>query len=227
MGTVGFRFLDTLIGGAIALVAYALWPTWAETDVEVSLSELARAEQDYADRVLGELAGQIPADDELLRPLTRRVRLAASNAEAALDHSMADPNAHRVSSDRVIMTLEGFKRVSQSLHGLRTDLNVGHQSISTPQATELRGAADEALTRIVAALSAGRPIRDLSRLERLTGQALGGRAHQGDPLWTAGLIEADELVNALKRSLTGAAIGVDVGLTSVSSRGPIRRPEQS
>ncbi len=196
-GTVGFRFVDTVIGGAIALAAYALWPTWAETDVEVSLSELARAEQDYADRVLGELAGQIPADDQLLRPLTRRVRLAASNAGAAVDHSMADPTAHRVNAERALMTLEGFKRVSESLHGLRSDLNVGHQSISAPQATELRGTADEALTRIVAALSAGRPIQDLPRLERLTGQALGSHGHQGDPSWTAGLLEADEMVDVL------------------------------
>ena len=47
-GIVVDRLVDSLIGGAIALGAYLLWPTWSERDAEQSLAHLAEAQREYA-----------------------------------------------------------------------------------------------------------------------------------------------------------------------------------
>jgi uncharacterized membrane protein YccC len=148
------RLVDSLIGGAIALGAYLLWPTWSERDAEQSMAHLAEAEREYAGSVLA-AHGESPGYH------ARQARIAASNAEAAVTRSLADPT-HRVDADRALGVLEGFRRVSESLHGLRTDLRAGGVTVLVPEAEreadELAAAVDRAMASFVTALRSGRSV---------------------------------------------------------------------
>ena len=79
------RLADTAIGGAIALTAYALWPTWSRATASAALATLTRAQRDYLGTVLAVLAGRHPRDLAELRRLARAAREGRGNAESAVD----------------------------------------------------------------------------------------------------------------------------------------------
>ena len=52
LATAGARLLDTLVGGTIGLLAYALWPTWSHKTARGSLADLVGAQRAYLGAVL-------------------------------------------------------------------------------------------------------------------------------------------------------------------------------
>ena len=153
-GLVVDRLVDSLIGGAVALGAYLLWPTWSERDAEQSLAHLAVAERQYAGSVLAAVSGAASRSDAI-GSYARRTRVAAANAEAAVTRSLEDPKVHRIDADRALGVLEGFRRVSESLHALRADLRAPPVQEPAPEARELAGAVDTAMASIAVALRSG------------------------------------------------------------------------
>jgi uncharacterized membrane protein YccC len=47
LATASDRLLDTIVGGSIGLLAYALWPTWSQKPARQSLADLVRAQRAY------------------------------------------------------------------------------------------------------------------------------------------------------------------------------------
>ncbi len=84
--TVVARGVDTLLGGALALLATLVWPVWERQRVPVRLVALLDAYRDYLAALLDP-----GADSERLRRLRAGARLARSNAQASLDAARADP----------------------------------------------------------------------------------------------------------------------------------------
>src|ERR1700761_3098483 len=100
LSTAGSRLLDTLVGGALGLIVFALWPTWSEAPARDSLAELVDAERRYLSDVLGAYTtGTRPPPDEI-RLVSRRLRLARVNAESTVARSLSEPPARRVDHDR-------------------------------------------------------------------------------------------------------------------------------
>ena len=102
LATATDRLVDTLVGGAIGLLAYALWPTWAHTSAWQSLSDLVGAERAYVDGVLTAAAEGRRPGDQRMRSLARRARLGpddrrvhrgplAVGAEHAADRRLSEP----------------------------------------------------------------------------------------------------------------------------------------
>jgi uncharacterized membrane protein YccC len=79
------RAWHTLLGGGLALVAYALWPTWERTQIGETLATMLDAYRDYF-RAVHQRSPEI----DRIRP---EGRLARSNAEAAADRLAAEPGA--------------------------------------------------------------------------------------------------------------------------------------
>jgi uncharacterized membrane protein YccC len=201
------RLVDSLIGGAIALGAYLVWPTWSERDAEQSMAHLAQAEREYARSVLAAVAGTASRGDSL-GYYARRTRIAASNAEAAVTRSLAEPEAHRIEADRALRVLEGFRRVSEALHALRMDLRARLLHVPVPEASQLATVVDAAMASITAALGDGETIGAEPNLALVRSRLARDIDERATLVQTDQLLEAlDALAHVLRNDAARAVSG--------------------
>lgn len=94
---IAARAENTLIGGALALLAYAVWPTWEKTQVGSAIAEMIDRYTDYFDAVITafSVGGATEAIARALGPARLASRLARSNAEASVDRIAAEPGTTR------------------------------------------------------------------------------------------------------------------------------------
>ena len=78
-------------GGTLALIAYAVWPTWEHTQVDEVIARLLDSYRRYFTKVVEYLEGNpgvTPVDLDRLRLATR---LARTNALASVDRMQGEP----------------------------------------------------------------------------------------------------------------------------------------
>jgi uncharacterized membrane protein YccC len=85
------RGLMTVGGGAIALAAYAVWPTWERTRVSETLARLLDVYGRYFACVLKVRLHPRDGDDERANETRQAARLARTMAEASLDRLRMEP----------------------------------------------------------------------------------------------------------------------------------------
>jgi uncharacterized membrane protein YccC len=83
------RAIETLIGGVLALSAYAIWPTWEP--VEGALADLLAAYREYFRAVAQRYLGS-PAAEALVSRERLAARMARSNLEASIERLAAEPS---------------------------------------------------------------------------------------------------------------------------------------
>lgn len=213
------RGLDTVIGGVLGLVAYALWPTWSGGSTGRVMAELVEAQRAYVLAVLDCLVAGVPAQDEQLRPLARRARVAWSNADAVITLARSEP-ARQLGDPgtRAIATLGGLRRLVYAGHTLRLQIAAAERRPHAAWAP-LRDGLGEALAAIAA------QIRDADRRARAASlgprpslpplRALYRKACAADRPEEALLAPLDELVDATN------TVAATLGLAE-SPIGPVR-----
>jgi uncharacterized membrane protein YccC len=132
LSIAGARLLDTLIGGALGLIAYALWPTWSQGSARQSLADLVEAEREYLRDVLSALAEGRRVSDNEMRPLSRRVRLVRTNAESTVARSLSEPQTRRIDAEQSQGALAATRRLVQAVHVLRLDAQDEHERQALP-----------------------------------------------------------------------------------------------
>jgi uncharacterized membrane protein YccC len=147
------RLLATMIGSALALTAYALWPTWEGRRVMPILATLVDSYRRHLATVLN---GSL---DELVesRAIARRAR---TNAQASLERLRAEPRrrasaAELKQAEAVLANASRLIRATVMLEALRRDIP------ELPHAEPLAafGAhTDRVLARIVVAMREGQPV---------------------------------------------------------------------
>lgn len=208
IGTAVDRLIDTLIGGALALIAYALWPTWSVDEAWASVGDLLAAQRRYLRAVLDRVAGSGDVHEAQLARLARQARMARSNANAVVDRSLAEPSRHRIDSDRTAGILAALRRVSEATHLLRTRTNGVDARGSVPAAAPLASALDSALATLAAAVrgengeSGHRSLPPLRSLHDRLGEQVGDTGPGG-----LVVTETDEIVDAV--DTVGHLIGVE------------------
>ena len=85
------RGLNTIMGGALALLLYAAWPTWERRQVGEMMARLLDSYRVYFLKLLDVLAGREGAGTAELDKLRLASRLARSNAVASVDRMQAEP----------------------------------------------------------------------------------------------------------------------------------------
>ena len=83
------RAIDTLIGGALALSAYALWPT--REPVDAALADMLAAYREYF-RAVARRYSRSTIDEALVSRERLAARLARSNLEASVERLGAEPS---------------------------------------------------------------------------------------------------------------------------------------
>ena len=124
---IPLRALNTLIGGILALIAYAVWPTWERTHSGESLARLLDAYRAYL-RALLETSN---SDFTLVDRARQAARVARSNTEASSDRLRMEPgttpetmrlvSAMLVSSHDFIYAVMAIEGASNDEQTLRKD----------------------------------------------------------------------------------------------------------
>jgi uncharacterized membrane protein YccC len=188
------RVVATLAGSALALAAYALWPTWEGRRMPAMLATLVDAYRAHLDAVL---AGRM-TDLADTRAAARRAR---SNAQASLDRLRGEPARKRPvqqlrQAEALLANASRLVRAGVALEALLRD------GASLPQRDTVAGFAarvDHALAVIAAALREHRTL-DLPSLrpdERHVAQALADAIATGDPVALAVADACDRIADSV------------------------------
>jgi uncharacterized membrane protein YccC len=143
------RIEATLLGGTLALSAYAFWPTWERDIVPVRLADLIEAQRTYCALVLGAFIVPSERDARRLHAAQLSTWRARSNAEASVDRMLNEPVAPTALTVRAALGLLAASR----RFGLATlTLASRLPPADAPPHEELRALAD-ALDRSLAAIA--------------------------------------------------------------------------
>lgn len=160
------RAIDTVLGGILALLIYALWPTWEQSQVPENIAKrlealghyLKAAMQAYVDPK----ASPIRPDDRL----HIASRLARSNALGSVHRSLQEPETHRVNAELATALLEAADGISRSVLALEAYLLDNPQHDTLPVVALFSTAADEALSQLASALREKQPAPALPGVEQ-------------------------------------------------------------
>jgi uncharacterized membrane protein YccC len=161
------RIEASLVGGALALGAYAFWPTWEREIVPVRIAELIEAQRRYCALELTALIDPARHDDGAIRAAQLANWRARSNAEASVDRMLNEPVTPTALTVRAALgMLAASRRFGLATLTVRARLG-DRQAGAVPELRELAAALDAGLGEIAAALRARRapdalpPLRDL------------------------------------------------------------------
>ena len=118
------RALNTVYGGAIALIAYGLWPTWERTQAPEAMARMLDAYRDYFRAIRVSFENPETSFDDLLDRTRLAARLARSNVEASIDRLCGEPGT----SQQTIHMLSGILASSHRMVHAIMALEAGLQS---------------------------------------------------------------------------------------------------
>lgn len=110
---IASRAVNTLAGGLLALLAYALWPTWERTQVSDEFAEMLDASRIYLQRVFAGLK----TNHERLE--WRRAR---SNAQASVDRVISEPGITAAKRDTLLSMLASSRSLMLAVAGLEAGM---------------------------------------------------------------------------------------------------------
>jgi uncharacterized membrane protein YccC len=191
------RGLNTLAGGAIALAAYALWPTWERNLAPERLADLVDAYRAYFDAVRDGHLIPGPETQSRLDRARNAARLARSNAEASITRLSAEPGLKEERKSLVQKLIANSHRLVLAIMSLEAGIAT---SSPAPVRESFRAFADKldaTLSALSGALRGGK--LDRSTLPDLR-EAHRELTRSGDPRfgrYTLVNVETDRIVNSL------------------------------
>ena len=120
------RGLNTALGGAIALLAYAVWPTWERTQIAESIARVLDAYRDYFNAIRKSYEQPDTAFEEQLNNTRVPGRRARSNLEASVERLLAEPGASTERAGLLLRILASSHRLVHSLMALEAGLIGSH-----------------------------------------------------------------------------------------------------
>jgi uncharacterized membrane protein YccC len=105
MTAASLRAVYTIEGGALALIVYAVWPTWASQTARASLAAMLDAQSAYVTALLAGYADPRQTNLRRLAQLRSDARLERSNAEAVIERMIAEPASRATLPPRVALGL--------------------------------------------------------------------------------------------------------------------------
>jgi len=197
------RALNTALGGAIALAAYWLWPTWERTQVYEALARLLDAYRDYF-RVIRRCYEQpdvsLAAEADRARTAGR---LARSNAEASVDRLTAEPGTSPERMHLLSSMLASSHRLAHAMMALEAGLTTS-PAPARPAFRKLADDVEFTLYYLASALRGAKLRReDLPDL-REDHRALGQSGNSSTERYALVNVETDRIVNSLNTLAEGA-----------------------
>ncbi|MCI0183234.1 FUSC family protein [Sulfoacidibacillus ferrooxidans] len=113
LATAMDRLIDTAIGGILAFVAYAIWPTWQRRNVPESFNRLIVAEQKYFHAVF-----HLDSNTSKYR---KNTRLARTNTVTVVEQALAEPVQLKLPVVNIMGLLTGLHRFADTLVALEAN----------------------------------------------------------------------------------------------------------
>lgn len=147
---VGARLQATVAGSALALVAYALWPTRERLQIRASLAHLLSA---YRDHLRHLLLGQL----EGLSDTRAAARIARTNAQASIERLRGEPRSRRNLRELKLAEslLANGNRLVRATLSLEAVLSDGHRLPTLDALPAFAQQADQALSAVIDCLCHG------------------------------------------------------------------------
>jgi len=188
------RAIDTTLGGAIALVAYGLWPTWERAHVAEQLARMLDRFREYFRAAWASVGASNPSNAQRLEAARGAGRLTRTNLEATIERALAEPGTSRESALRLAGIQASARRLAYALMTLEAAIAVAEPL--PPAFARFAHDVETTLQRLAAALR-GTPLDHAAwpdLREDHHGLVLSGDGAQS---WTLIDIEADRIINSL------------------------------
>jgi uncharacterized membrane protein YccC len=150
------RITYTIEGGALAILIYAIWPTWAGRTARTSIAEMLDAQRRYVEALLSAYVDPKTLDLARLAGLRSTARLIRSNTEALVERMNVKPAA-RATIDRrtAVALLAALRRHALASLAIHASLQNG-QAHAAAGAKQFLDDVRLAFERIEASVRSGR-----------------------------------------------------------------------
>ena len=194
---IAARGLNTAIGGAIALTAYWLWPTWERTRVQDAMAQMLDAYREYFRAIRESYIQPDASFEDALDRARLAARRARSNLEASFDRLRAEPGTAPQTMAALSGMLASSHRLIHAIMALEAGLHGSHPAPAREAFRRFANDVELTLHSLAGALR-GSPLArgDLPDL-REDHHAL---AHSGDPAterYALVNVETDRVTNSL------------------------------
>ncbi|MBN6148721.1 FUSC family protein [Xanthomonas sp. AmX2] len=174
---VGARIEATVLGSALALFAYAAWPTWERRHIRATLAQLLLT---YRAHLLALLEGRMAA----LAETRAAARTARTNVQASIERLRGEPRRRRNLQELKLAEslLANANRLIRASLSLEAVLRDSPPLPPLPELDGFRAQAAQALAQLAEGLGDGRapPAATLRQDERRLADALAARAQDAD-----------------------------------------------
>jgi uncharacterized membrane protein YccC len=116
------RGANTAAGGILALIAYALWPTWERTQVSDAMADMLDSSRLYFRAIIQRFASDKPGLDEELDNARRDWRRSRSAAEASVDRVSSEPGTSAAKRDCLTAMLASSHALILAMMGLEAGI---------------------------------------------------------------------------------------------------------
>jgi uncharacterized membrane protein YccC len=191
------RAINTLVGGALALLAYGLWPTWERSQVADTMARMLDSYRAYFEAIVAWLINPetLPSSD--LDPKRVAGRLARSNMEASYERLSAEPGVSRRQIDLVGNMLASSHRLVHAMMALEAAAAQTTPVTARPQFRIFAGEVEKTLSLLAARLrgakARSRSFPDL----RQSYQNLVGAGDSHMDRYALVNVESDRITNSL------------------------------
>lgn len=142
------RALNTTMGGLLALIAYAIWPSWERRQLPEGMAAMLDAYREHLEMMIRVYVDH-SGDAGRLESLRLAGRLARSNMEAAVERYRAEPGASPEDYQRTVSMLASAHRLVHALMTLEAELVANPSRPIPPEAPEFLHAVDRTLGLLV------------------------------------------------------------------------------
>ena len=143
------RGLNTTIGGLLALIAYAVWPTWERAQLPEAMAAVLDAYRNYFHALTAQASSA-------LDPLRLEARLARTNMEASVERYRAEPGASADQLERLMSMLASSHRFAHAVMTIEAELAANPSRSIPPAFSAFFEAVDRTLELLVDTLRGSR-----------------------------------------------------------------------
>jgi uncharacterized membrane protein YccC len=190
---IAARAVNTVFGGAIALAAYAIWPTWERTQAGPVLADLMDAYQRYFHAVFDAWINNAWGALDRTR---MKARLARSNAEALIDRIVAEPGVTAEHANLLGAILASAHNFVRAVMALESALEPGQPKRVRPATVEFAQQVEATLQGLADALRVSQPKQSLPDLREAHNAILASVEAGGDQ-YTLINTETDRITTSL------------------------------
>jgi uncharacterized membrane protein YccC len=194
---IAARGVNTLAGGAIALLAYWLWPTWERTQIRETMAQMLDSFREYFVVVRGAYLNPDASFAADLDSARVAGRLARSNLEASVDRLTAEPGTPNESITLLNAMLASWHRFTHALMAMEAGLSTSRPVPARAEFGQFGNDVESTLKSLSSALRG-----EAKSLEGLPNLREDHRAliHAGDPhteRYALVNVETDRITNSL------------------------------